>query len=174
MLIAPREENRHSGERIKPAKSVVWLTPKVHRDDGQIDWSAIAAKRDWFSFTSNQSEWRGPGNGVQSIICRYQSFAATKCCDRDCVVGSLWLAPAKKIWPHLFRTAQLTGGFQQVASSPDIYIDWRITRSAVELARRVSHFRVNLLPCGHVKRQRHWMVWWSSCAEFFWFGFALI
>ncbi|QKK80560.1 bifunctional tetrahydrofolate synthase/dihydrofolate synthase [Marinomonas primoryensis] len=106
-----------------------------------------------FSFTSNQSEWAWAGNGVQFDNLPIPSLPLQNAATVIAVLVFMELAPAQEDLATLFRTAQLTGRFQQVASSPDIYIDVAHNpEAAVELARRVSHFsRQPVAVCGMLK-----------------------
>jgi dihydrofolate synthase/folylpolyglutamate synthase len=106
-----------------------------------------------FSFTSNQSEWAWAGNGVQFDNLPIPSLPLQNAATVIAVLVFMGLVPAQEDLVTLFRTAQLTGRFQQVASSPDIYIDVAHNpEAAVELARRVSHFsRQPVAVCGMLK-----------------------
>lgn len=106
-----------------------------------------------FSFTSNQSEWAWTGNGVQFNNLPIPSLPLQNAATVIAVLVFMGLAPAQEDLVTLFRTAQLTGRFQQVASSPDIYIDVAHNpEAAVELAHRVSHFpRQPVAVCGMLK-----------------------
>ena len=106
-----------------------------------------------FSFTSNQSEWAWAGNGVQFDNLPIPSLPLQNAATVIAVLVFMELAPAQEDLATLFRTAQLTGRFQQVASSPDVYIDVAHNpEAAVELARRVSHFsRQPVAVCGMLK-----------------------
>jgi dihydrofolate synthase / folylpolyglutamate synthase len=96
-----------------------------------------------FAFKRSETSWSWVGNGIQYENLPIPSLPLQNAATVIAVLVYMGLVPTFADLTILFSTAQLTGRFQQVASSPDVYIDVAHNpEAAVELAHRISY-----LPC---------------------------
>ncbi|WP_111640085.1 bifunctional tetrahydrofolate synthase/dihydrofolate synthase [Marinomonas shanghaiensis] len=106
-----------------------------------------------FSFQRSTTDWSWSGNGVQYDALPIPSLPLQNAATVIAVLVYMGLNPSATDLVTLFKTAQLTGRFQQVAFSPDVYIDVAHNpEAAVELAQRIGSLsRKPVAVCGMLK-----------------------
>lgn len=106
-----------------------------------------------FSFQRLSDKWSWSGHGLQYENLPIPSLPLQNAATVIAVLVYMGLIPTSADLVTLFSTAQLTGRFQQVASSPDVYIDVAHNpEAAIELAQRVSFFASKpIAVCGMLK-----------------------
>lgn len=106
-----------------------------------------------FYFELDQNSWSWSGNDVQFENLPVPSLPLQNAATVVAVLVYMGLSPEHADLVALFNSAQLTGRFQQVATSPDIYIDVAHNpEAAIELANRISILpRKPVAVCGMLK-----------------------
>ncbi|NLQ18926.1 bifunctional tetrahydrofolate synthase/dihydrofolate synthase [Marinomonas sp. M1K-6] len=106
-----------------------------------------------FSFQRESDTWSWSGNGIQYENLPIPSLPLQNAATVVAVLVYMGLAPTSADLITLFSTAQLTGRFQQVASSPEVYIDVAHNpEAAIELAQRIGYLpRRPIAVCGMLK-----------------------
>lgn len=130
---------------VNPPKSIAFTAAEVgaHLRQKGVD----------FSFESDQNEWSWSGNGFQYDHLPIPSLPLQNAATVIAVLVYMGFSPAQDDLAVLFQTAQLTGRFQQVASSPDVYIDVAHNpEAATELAQRIGRLSPKpIAVCGMLK-----------------------
>ena len=106
-----------------------------------------------YNFTSNEYEWSWLGGGVQYDHLPLPTLPLQNAATVLAVLVYMGFAPSQVDLEVLFSTAELTGRFQQVASSPDVYIDVAHNpEAALELAQRIKRLpNKPIAVCGMLK-----------------------
>lgn len=106
-----------------------------------------------FYFELDQNSWSWSGNDVQFENLPVPSLPLQNAATVVAVLVYMGLSPEHADLVALFNSAQLTGRFQQVATSPDVYIDVAHNpEAAIELANRISILpRKPVAVCGMLK-----------------------
>lgn len=106
-----------------------------------------------FSFKTEGATWSWLGAGVCFDELPIPSLPLQNAATVVAVLVYMGLSPKYDDLKVLFQTAQLTGRFQLVAASPDVYIDVAHNpEAAIELANRVDRFaRPPIAVCGMLK-----------------------
>ncbi|TYL47945.1 bifunctional tetrahydrofolate synthase/dihydrofolate synthase [Marinomonas sp. IMCC 4694] len=106
-----------------------------------------------FTFNADETAWSWQGAGVSFDALPIPSLPLQNAATVVAVLVYMGLSPKQHSLKTLFQTVQLTGRFQQVEVSPDVYIDVAHNpEAALELANRVD--RLATLPiavCGMLK-----------------------
>ncbi|PYF84665.1 dihydrofolate synthase/folylpolyglutamate synthase [Marinomonas alcarazii] len=106
-----------------------------------------------FTFDSNEHEWSWVGAGIQYAHLPIPTLPLQNAATVLAVLVYMGFAPSQEDLETLFSTAELTGRFQKVASSPDVYIDVAHNpEAALELAQRIKHLPAKpIAVCGMLK-----------------------
>ncbi|WP_421852731.1 bifunctional tetrahydrofolate synthase/dihydrofolate synthase [Marinomonas sp.] len=106
-----------------------------------------------FHFELDQNSWSWSGNDVQFENLPVPSLPLQNAATVIAVLVYMGLSPTHANLVALFSRAQLMGRFQQVATSPDVYIDVAHNpEAAIELAHRISRLpHKPIAVCGMLK-----------------------
>ena len=106
-----------------------------------------------FSFISHDESWSWSGGDIEFSHLPLPSLPLQNAATVIAVLVYMGIRPKKESLVHLFETAQLTGRFQKIESTPDIYIDVAHNpEAAVELSQRIKSFnRPPIAVCGMLK-----------------------
>ncbi|MGJ8647757.1 MAG: bifunctional tetrahydrofolate synthase/dihydrofolate synthase [Marinomonas colpomeniae] len=106
-----------------------------------------------FNFVSDEGLWSWSGAGVEYNNLPTPSLPLQNAATIIAVLTYMGMAPKQEDLVSLFKTAQLTGRFQKVASTPDIYIDVAHNpEAAIELSQRIKQLvRPPIAVCGMLK-----------------------
>jgi dihydrofolate synthase/folylpolyglutamate synthase len=130
---------------VNPPKSIAKTALDVGAD--------LRQKGQDFHFSSGGSIWSWSGAGLEYTNLPIPSLPLQNAATVIAILVFMEMQPTQDELISLFKTAQLTGRFQKVATDPDTYIDVAHNpEAAIELAQRIKTFsHPPVAVCGMLK-----------------------
>ncbi|MEP0073269.1 MAG: bifunctional tetrahydrofolate synthase/dihydrofolate synthase [Marinomonas sp.] len=130
---------------VTPPKSIAKTALQIGAD--------LRQKGQDFHFLTSESSWSWSGSGLQYTDLPIPSLPLQNAATVIAILVFMGMKPSQDDLITLFKTAQLTGRFQKVASTPDVFIDVAHNpEAAIELAQRIKQFsKPPIAVCGMLK-----------------------